>query len=325
MPLPRPGFANGMPPPPPWCPTSTGWSGWSRISAPVNDLSEARLAALLTEYDLVKVAMWDGNWTRNIQAPPASQECGAHPDRGSQLPATTASSSSTASRSPSPVASRRATPRTAAAGTKGLWWILGLARKPQAFSAGDDPWWAITILAGCCRATSIQPCTALTVSAIGDDGERIGTGIASCRWRPGWPAALPAGQSSPERRRDEQVPCQRAHGQRTTERRRDLRRPTLDQRPIPAPGRISFTVNGRPLGGGLPSDQGDAHTDKIKRPVRAFFIRGAQRVLPQAQQQILLRARQALMGEGMALFTAGAPAEATGLQNVARKPDPAPC
>ena len=43
-----------------------------QISAPINDLSEAKLAALLTEYDLVKVAMWDGNWTRNIQAPSAA-------------------------------------------------------------------------------------------------------------------------------------------------------------------------------------------------------------------------------------------------------------
>ncbi|MGY3888104.1 M66 family metalloprotease [Aeromonas mytilicola] len=42
-----------------------------QISAPIGELSEAKLVALLAEYDLVKIAMWDGNWTRNIQAPPA--------------------------------------------------------------------------------------------------------------------------------------------------------------------------------------------------------------------------------------------------------------
>ena len=39
-------------------------------TAPVNDLSAAKLASLLAESDLVKVAMGDGNWTKNI--PPAS-------------------------------------------------------------------------------------------------------------------------------------------------------------------------------------------------------------------------------------------------------------
>ncbi len=44
-----------------------------QIAAPVGALGdEARLAALLADYDLVKVAMGDGNWTRNIQVPPAS-------------------------------------------------------------------------------------------------------------------------------------------------------------------------------------------------------------------------------------------------------------
>lgn len=42
------------------------------ITAPVNDLSEAALAALLAEYDRVTVAMADGNWTREIHLPPAS-------------------------------------------------------------------------------------------------------------------------------------------------------------------------------------------------------------------------------------------------------------
>lgn len=41
-------------------------------TAPVNDLSEAKLAALLAEYDLVKVAMGDGNWTKDIHLPPAA-------------------------------------------------------------------------------------------------------------------------------------------------------------------------------------------------------------------------------------------------------------
>ncbi|WP_347006504.1 M66 family metalloprotease [Aeromonas sp. MR16] len=43
-----------------------------QVNAPMNSLDETKLAALLAEYDLVRVAMWDGNWTRNIQPPPAS-------------------------------------------------------------------------------------------------------------------------------------------------------------------------------------------------------------------------------------------------------------
>lgn len=43
-----------------------------QITAPVSDLSEAKLTALLAEYDLVRVAMGDGNWTRNIQMPLAA-------------------------------------------------------------------------------------------------------------------------------------------------------------------------------------------------------------------------------------------------------------
>jgi hypothetical protein len=41
-------------------------------TAPVKDLSEAKLAALLGEHDLVKVSMGDGNWTKNIHLPSAS-------------------------------------------------------------------------------------------------------------------------------------------------------------------------------------------------------------------------------------------------------------
>lgn len=44
----------------------------SQITAPVNDLSVEKMAALLAEYDVVNVAMADGNWTRNIPVPAAS-------------------------------------------------------------------------------------------------------------------------------------------------------------------------------------------------------------------------------------------------------------
>jgi hypothetical protein len=43
-----------------------------QITAPVSDLSEAKMASLLAEYDLVKVAMGDGNWTKEIYVPAAS-------------------------------------------------------------------------------------------------------------------------------------------------------------------------------------------------------------------------------------------------------------
>lgn len=43
-----------------------------QVTAPVSDLSEAKLASLLAEYDVVKVAMQDGNWTKNIHVPAAS-------------------------------------------------------------------------------------------------------------------------------------------------------------------------------------------------------------------------------------------------------------
>ncbi|MBS0202797.1 MAG: peptidase M66 [Planctomycetes bacterium] len=44
----------------------------SQIAAPVNDLSEEKLASLLAEYDRVVVGMGDGNWTKNIPVPAAS-------------------------------------------------------------------------------------------------------------------------------------------------------------------------------------------------------------------------------------------------------------
>lgn len=41
-------------------------------TASIKDLSEAKMASLLSEYDLVRVAMQDGNWTKNIEIPAAS-------------------------------------------------------------------------------------------------------------------------------------------------------------------------------------------------------------------------------------------------------------
>ena len=44
----------------------------TQISAPVSELSEEKLAALLAQYDRVNVAMGDGNWTKDIHVPAAS-------------------------------------------------------------------------------------------------------------------------------------------------------------------------------------------------------------------------------------------------------------
>lgn len=43
-----------------------------QVQAAVNALSQEKLAALLAEYDLVNVAMQDGNWTKEVQLPAAS-------------------------------------------------------------------------------------------------------------------------------------------------------------------------------------------------------------------------------------------------------------
>lgn len=43
-----------------------------QITAPIHDLNEAKMASLLSEYDLVKVAMQDGHWTKTIPLPAAS-------------------------------------------------------------------------------------------------------------------------------------------------------------------------------------------------------------------------------------------------------------
>lgn len=44
-----------------------------QFNAPVSDLSEAKLASLLAEYDVVKIAMSDGNWTKDIEVPAAAR------------------------------------------------------------------------------------------------------------------------------------------------------------------------------------------------------------------------------------------------------------
>lgn len=43
-----------------------------QTTASVKDLNKAKMASLLDEYDLVRVAMQDGNWTKNIEIPAAS-------------------------------------------------------------------------------------------------------------------------------------------------------------------------------------------------------------------------------------------------------------
>ena len=43
-----------------------------QIAAAVSDLGEEKLTKLLAEYDLVKVSMQDGNWTKDVQLPAAS-------------------------------------------------------------------------------------------------------------------------------------------------------------------------------------------------------------------------------------------------------------
>ncbi|WP_368163681.1 M66 family metalloprotease [Aeromonas sp. R6-2] len=48
--------------------------GIEKVDAPMNALTEAGLAPLLADYELVRVAMWDGHWTRDIRVPAASAE-----------------------------------------------------------------------------------------------------------------------------------------------------------------------------------------------------------------------------------------------------------
>ena len=52
--------------------TSGGNDVSAQITAPVSDLSEDKIASLLAAYDIVKVAMQDGNWTKEIHVPAAS-------------------------------------------------------------------------------------------------------------------------------------------------------------------------------------------------------------------------------------------------------------
>lgn len=61
-------------------------SGWTecilldmsmtRITAPNEDLSQSNLTSLLTKYQVINIAMWDGNWAQDIHVPPASQANG---------------------------------------------------------------------------------------------------------------------------------------------------------------------------------------------------------------------------------------------------------
>jgi hypothetical protein len=44
----------------------------AKITAPVSQLGEEPLAKLLADYDIVNVSMEDGNWTKNVQLPPAT-------------------------------------------------------------------------------------------------------------------------------------------------------------------------------------------------------------------------------------------------------------
>lgn len=43
-----------------------------QIAAPPSDIGEGKMASLLAEYDLVRVAMQDGSWTKEVQLPAAS-------------------------------------------------------------------------------------------------------------------------------------------------------------------------------------------------------------------------------------------------------------
>lgn len=48
--------------------------GIEKVDASMDALSEAGLSALLADYGLVRVAMWDGRWTRDIRVPVASAD-----------------------------------------------------------------------------------------------------------------------------------------------------------------------------------------------------------------------------------------------------------
>ena len=52
--------------------------GVESVTAPIDALHENGLANLLANYDLVRVAMWDGHWTRNIRVPIASADNRGH-------------------------------------------------------------------------------------------------------------------------------------------------------------------------------------------------------------------------------------------------------
>ncbi|MGR1254935.1 M66 family metalloprotease [Aeromonas veronii] len=52
--------------------------GIEKIDAPMDALSEVGLSALLADYVLVRVAMWDAHWTRDIRVPVASADNRGH-------------------------------------------------------------------------------------------------------------------------------------------------------------------------------------------------------------------------------------------------------
>ncbi|MNC03519.1 hypothetical protein D3C75_509270 [compost metagenome] len=55
---------------------------------------------------------------------------------------------------------------------------------------------------------------------------------------------------------------------------------------------------------------------QTKKARTGLFSWDSERFLPQAQQQILFKLVRTLLGEGVTLFTASAPAEATGFQHM---------
>ena len=220
-----------------------------QISAPIKDLSEVKLAALLVEYDLVKVAMWDGNWTRNIQVPPAAAgnagriltlEHGAGYNsilfiNGQQITLSRGfkkSYTSDGSRwNEGPVADAR------------------VSRKPQAFGV------PVTTLVGYYDPRGLLPSYLYPALhgaygfSYGDDGERIGAGdcqlqvetregllhfrLANHRLNANLMNKFHINVPTASEPRAAAVIC--AAG-------------TLDQRPVSAPEvDLSFTVNGRPL------------------------------------------------------------------------------
>lgn len=220
-----------------------------QIGAPVSDLSEAKLAALLAEYDLVKVAMWDGNWARNIQAPPATAgnagriltvEHGAGYNstlfiNGQQITVSRGfkkSYTSDGSRwQEGPLADTR------------------VARKPQAFGV------PVTTLVGYYDPRGLLPSYLYPALhgaygfGYGDDGERIGAG--DCRLQVETREGLLHFRLANHRLNAKVMNKFHVNVPTASEPRGFAvicAAGTLDQRAISAPEvALSFTVNGRPL------------------------------------------------------------------------------